>query len=472
MSAELRLACQRIIESGALPPLRLAAPPATVVAAQRIQGSEHAFQGFSRVDLDAMAGGIAASIASGRKLTRRQVRDACWCLWDTTPALARDDAALSALCSAWESSDRPRVFKSLAASFMKSYGRDQAARQRVAGLLTSLAARWGGAWGELHRRYAIFDLERGPAELAREVIRLDRSPVDILRQAGIGEVSSAAGLAEEVVRALLSELAGNPDHELRLARVQRFALRPDGRVAFPGQGAPVVEALVRPFVGQAADTDLQDRFLAVIVKAFGDPRLQPGSWHDLPHRELILGWLTRQSLRQFLDVVDAISIGPDAKRMWRYRRAFWEGVYDFLRRQNVSVQAWVAFGPDGARRARQVFKEASFATLETEGKPVSPDHAVLLFQVGGCVIADWNHNGKCNIWSDADARSAPRLFKKPMRYGSDEVRIDSGQGNLETRDLFSIMHMSAETYSWQNKVARRLLDATGIRIPQSAYRLR
>jgi hypothetical protein len=102
---------------------------------------------------------------------------------------------------------------------------------------------------------------------------------------------------------------------------------------------------------------------------------------------------------------------------------------------------------------------------------VLPDHAVLLFRIGDCMIADWNHNGKCNIWSDADERSAPRLFKKSMRYGSDEVRID-GNGNTETRELFSIMHMSAETYHWQNKVAERLFRQIGLRVPQVAYKLR
>lgn len=471
MSGEIKLMCRRIAGRGSLLPALLPARPATAEAAERLWSADNTAYQTSKFDLDAIASGVATAIASNQALSRKQVRDAPWCLWDTTPALASDPAALAALSTAWKTSEKPRAFKNLAASFMRSYGLEQVAREQIAGLLRTLADRWGGQWGELQQRYAIFDLDLGPHKLALDVIDTNRSPAEILRQAGIGDIAAAGGLGKQVVGALLSELSKNSDHELRLSQVERFALRQNGQIQYAGQSPAVIEALVAPFVKQPANVDLQDRFMAVVVKAFGDPRLQPGNWHNLPHKDMILGWLTRQSLRQFLDVVDAITVDRDAKRMWRYRRAFWEGVYEFCRRNNVGVQAWVAFGPEGARKARQVFKEATFAKLEQERKQVLPDHAVLLFRIGDCMIADWNHNGKCNIWSDANERSSPKLFKKSMRYGSDEVRID-GTGNIETRELFSISHNVADTYHWQSKVAERLFRLTGLRIPQVAYKLR
>src|SRR5690606_16101213 len=90
---------------------------------------------------------------------------------------------------------------------------------------------------------------------------------------------------------------------------------------------------------------------------------------------IVRGWLTEQSLRQFLDIVDQTAV----ERMWKYRRAFWEAVYD----GGLISEAWVAFGPLGARLARRAYgPDASFARLETDGKQVEQGHAVLLLKVG------------------------------------------------------------------------------------------
>src|SRR5690606_37922700 len=142
-------------------------------------------------------------------------------------------------------------------------------------------------------------------------------------------------------------------HLRRLAKVRTYALTPAGRPLFETIGCAIAEARLRPFVGLSPDEAVRDIYLQASLGLVADPRLHPQRWLQVADdlRLLVVSWLTDQALRQFLDVVDQIA----RERMWNYRRAFWEGIYDFLRTRGIDVQAWVAFGPDGERLARQRF---------------------------------------------------------------------------------------------------------------------
>ncbi|MGV8856107.1 MAG: EH signature domain-containing protein [Devosia sp.] len=416
-------------------------------------------------DFDAVAGEILAQLQSGVQLDTRQLRDAAWCLWTTNPAIADQPREFGALLLQMQGSDSARPFRTLATSFMASYTADQAGNSEAAQVLGRLSQQWGGPWGQVHQAYQLFDLSSGPQALAAAVIAQDKPASDILKAAGIGAISAQSGYAKAITGALLDQLAQgrDMDHLTRLARIQRYAMTPEGNPIYGDQRPNLVEALLRPFGTGTVEKAVRDLFLKIVLSLMGDPRLKPGNWSFVPTalREMVQRWLTEQSLRQFLDIVDRTA--DDG--MWRYRRAFWEGVYD----RGMIGDAWVAFGPDGHRMAKSVFgKSAEFAVLASEGRQVESGHAVLLLRIGNGVVADWSHNGKCNIWSSADSKTAPKLFKKT--YGSDEIRIHKGTGNYETEDLLSLMHMSSPTYNWQGKVAERLRKMTGIRLQQSDYR--
>ncbi|RWD54157.1 MAG: hypothetical protein EOS75_23385 [Mesorhizobium sp.] len=468
VATELKAACERLQSLSETSGTILPRIPIVSEVADRLRNLPQANYKPGKVDLNATARKIRDASASGLTLTRKQLRDAAWCLWSTQPALAEAGDVLGVLLREWEVADKPRFFRSLASAFLQSYAKDQVARDQVARSLQSLSSRWPGPWSDIHKRFAIFDLERGPVELALEVVSSGRSPVEIFRDFALGDIVAHGGLTEAVVAALLRDLAYESDHERRLELVEKYALK-NGKVAFHGQGPAIVEALLRPFVNKGADLNVQDQFLALIVKAFDDPRLRPTNWVSLPHKDLVLGWLTRQSLRQFLDVVDATTVDFDAKRMWKYRRAFWEGMYNFYRKEGFSVETWVAFGAQGQREAKRIFGNAGFATLSTDGKPVSSDHAVLLFKVADCVIADWNHNGKCHIWSSARQQSAPTFYNR--NYGSNDVQIFVGQGHHETSTELTWGHGGSDTYSWQRKLADRLAKIVGKRVPESAFKV-
>jgi hypothetical protein len=182
--------------------------------------------------------------------------------------------------------------------------------------------------------------------------------------------------------------------------------------------------------------------------------------------QILRRWLIEQSLRQFLDVVDRIA--PD--HMWKYRRAFWQAYHQADLLQN----AWVVFGDDGAVEAMRAFgPTVQFGKFKPGGsKKILSGHAVLLLDFGPCVVADWSHNGRCNIWKKAD-KTRPAELNAPV-YTSDEIMRkvpkDDSEANLNKHDIFS--HHGSENYFWQNRVADRLHELIGVRVPQSDYQVR
>jgi hypothetical protein len=182
--------------------------------------------------------------------------------------------------------------------------------------------------------------------------------------------------------------------------------------------------------------------------------------------DILKRWLTEQSLRQFFDVVDRIA----QPHQWRFRRAFWQAYHD----ANLIQNAWVIFGPDGAAQARRSFGQGiRFGRFRSGGhKQVQRGHAVLLMDMGQCVVADWSHNGYCNIWPASDP-DRPRDLNAETYSTSDVGRRlprDTSEINVNRHDMFS--HVGSQNYIWQDRVARRLQELIGVRVPQSAYRIR
>jgi hypothetical protein len=468
VTVALKAACEDVMRR-----LGLDVPgPPNVTAVERaaaaIDGAGNGLQQPARVeDWDAIALRLGDKVENGVPLTTGELCKAAWCLWTTRPALGNSPTLLEALLRQVAAAERRRPFRALASSFVAAFDPARPGINVTGRVLAVEALRWGKPWQGLQEVHSFFHPEEGPRRLARTAIESGGTVPETLRQHGLGTMAAGGGYAKAVTGAILRELAGGAevDHRRRLERIRQVALRPEGSLIFEDQSVLVAEALLRPFRRDDPDIAIQDLFLQTVLSLFGDPRLRPGRWNQLRELEdIVQRWLTRQSLRQFLEIVDQTA----DLSMWKYRRRFWEAVHN----AGLVKGAWVVLGPDGVSRARRAFgKSASFAQFSGGGrKQVASGHAVLLLQVGRGVVADWSHNGKCNIWADADMVGAPKLFRGT--YDSDEVRIAAGTGNLETDSLFSIMHMSSETYNWQNKVADRLFKMTGFRLQQTLYRVR
>jgi hypothetical protein len=216
-----------------------------------------------------------------------------------------------------------------------------------------------------------------------------------------------------------------------------------------------------PFGDTAPAEDVTDKFSEVLRRLFGDPRMQPSKWARMREAAAIVRrWLTKQSLRQFLEVVDRIAVD----RMWKHRRAFWGAVYD----QGLISDAWVVFGPKGADVARRASgKDITFATVT--GGIVATGHAVLLLRIGRGVVAEWSHNGRCIIWSDFEAPGAPALHA--AAYDVAALRASNAATANLAGSVFAITHGRPESYHWQARVAEKLQQMTGVLVAQSRYQV-
>ncbi|MBB5045967.1 hypothetical protein HNR60_000702 [Rhodopseudomonas rhenobacensis] len=407
---------------------------------------------------------ILQKVISTGELTRREARDAAWCLWETVPAIASSSPAVTSLVRATEISGKKQPFRALASSYMSGYAPDRPRIAEISAVLMRLAGSMGRPWGPLQNDLNLFDVVEGPQNLARMAVERSISPTEVLSGYGLGAVNAQSGFSKCCIARALEQMRDGkePRHDVRLQWVKTFALRDGRELLFQEHGPLVAEALLLPFGASTPEEGVTDKFLAILLRLFGDPRSQPAKWARMREAATIVRrWLTKQSLRQFLEVVDRTAVA----RMWKHRRAFWGAVYE----RGLISDAWVVFGPLGAVAARRTFgKEISFATFD--GGPVDKGHAVLLLRIGRGVVAEWSHNGRCIIWNDSEARGSPTLHLST--YHAADLRSPNGESPSLAEPVFAITHSGADVYAWQSKVAGKLHQMTGVRIPQSDYQVK
>jgi hypothetical protein len=414
-------------------------------------------------DYNTIAAFILQQATRTGELNRREARDAAWCLWETTPALASHRLALAAVISAAEQSPRKQPFRALASSYLASYSPDRNGIAEIGPVLARLAGRMGKPWAILQQELNLFDPNRGAGALAQVAVERGDSPANVLQSYGLGALNAQSGLVKHCIAEALMQMRDHMsrDHEGRLEWVKSFALRDERSLLFEEQGPLVADALLIPFGNETPEESVSDKFLDVLLRLFGDPRIHPGRWVRMEEAAAIVRrWLTKQSLRQFLEVVDQVAVD----RMWRYRRAFWGAVYD----QGLISDAWVVFGQDGADVAREAFgKDISFATFD--GSTGDQRHAVLLLRIGRGVVAEWSHYGRCIIWNDSGARGAPQLHARS--YPPTSLRVSKRISSDLSNAIFAISHLNADRYYWQPVVAKKIHQMTGVRISQSEYQV-
>lgn len=412
-------------------------------------------------DYNAEARMLQAKISAGRPLDAREARDGAWCLWITEPALSEHPIMLRAVLAAIEQTGRKPPARALATSYLTSFLPQRTGIPETSNTLMSLVSRLGKPWDALQARFVLFDHMRGHENVARAAIHQRTPPSAILQDCGLRALDARSGFAKACAEAALRliESGVEKDPEVRLDLVRRVALDDRHKLAFDDLGPLVANALTIPFTSPP-EKRVRDQIIAQLVDLFGDPRLPKSNWTRMPKAEQIIRrWLTELSLRQFLDVVDHIAV----ERMWKYRRAFWEAVL----RAELITDAWVVFDSQGAQTARRALgKAASFGTFNGA---VQTGQAALILKIGRGVVAEWSHNGKCVIWSDAERPDAPRPYID--RYLPHSLRSTHASEDLR-KPVYAVSHVSPDSYAWQNKVAAKLHQMTGVRIRQSEYTVR
>ncbi|TIN43075.1 MAG: hypothetical protein E5Y10_05410 [Mesorhizobium sp.] len=442
--------------------LKLRDVPAVAVAAERVSGIDG--QAFRRdaKDYDEVAQTFLKRLRVALDVTTRELRDAAWCLWMTTPALSDHRDILESTLARIESCGRKPPGRALASSFLLAFEPDRNGIAEASATLRRIASRLGRPWAELHDQHDLFDWQAGPQNVGRQALTDGVSPTVVLQKGGLGALDSRSGFARACASETLLQLSVDTEiqADTRLKIVKSLTLDQRGGLIFEEHAPLVANALVLPFGGNMPAKQIRDQYLSLLLELFKDPRLPGSRWSRMPQAaDIVRRWLTEQSLRQFLDIVDEVAL----ERMWVYRRAFWEAVY----RADLISEAWVVFDDAGSRAARRAFgKDVSFATFDGS---VQTGHAVLLLRVGRGVVAEWSHNGKCNIWNDAEDRSAPKLYGRT--YSPFNLR-SNGDLSLQ-RSTFAVSHMSHEgPGSWQRKVAAKLHQMTGVRLQPSDWERR
>jgi hypothetical protein len=424
------------------------------------------------IDLNAVAERFLDDVGHGLAPSGADWNKIAWCLWTTSPAIAQHDVALSALLDRvvhMMRMERKRPYRQLASAYLMDFAADRPALERIGGVLRSFAAAAGAPWDRLQATYTLFDGAEAVERFARLALNGRTNVQGVLEAAGVGGPLLAGCFARAAHDEGLRIIARTPVSTAaeHVETVRRWSLRPDKRLIFENSKVELARAVVHPFGDRIPGLADRKPVLDFIISRFGDPRVNRGKWIGMDDvAQILRRWLIEQSLRQFLDVVDRLA--PD--HMWKYRRAFWLAYH----KADLLQNAWVVFGDDGAVEAMRAFGRAvQFGKFRSGGtKKILPGHAVLLLNFGPCVVADWSHNGRCNIWKKSD-RTLPSDLNAPA-YTSDEImrRVpkDDSEASLNKNDIFS--HHGSENYVWQNRVADRLNQLIGVRVPQSDYQVR
>ncbi len=426
----------------------------------------HAEAGVAAVppDLDEIARRLreTAHTRGGAAFKKRDLRHAPHCLWSgTEPIAEQDETAANIIVTTVADKARRSLIKTLAMSYLRHFHADLPLGKLVGQTISKLAPKAGGWVEALQRDYDAFNHGTGVENLAADCFARDEPPDELLERHGLqGEVLTR-GFSEEATRQCLiwmsNRLSESPTKKW-VEKIVHWSYRGDqGR--FREARYAMARSLIGAFRTQVPGDELKHLILDLVLQRLKDPRLAPQNWEQVrEERDIVRGWLTEQSLRQFLDVVDRTA-RPDH---WRYRRAFWEAFYY----EGLITEAWVAFASSGQAEARRAYgRSASFAALHQSkaGKQVEHGHAVLIMRIGQYVVCDWSHNGRCIAWPASDS-DAPRLYQSRYYSGDLAPRLEP-DGGLDVR------HHGSSNYTWQREINSFIRNHVGRGVPEKAFQV-
>jgi hypothetical protein len=262
--------------------------------------------------------------------------------------------------------------------------------------------------------------ETAVESLARRMVE-NPAPYDMLVRLGI-RAPHAPGLMDHVHLCFVTRLAPAVDRQATADTLLDW-LRPHGKPARRSGAAEAITALLHPWCQRNPAPDRQSTLTRRLVDMYGDPRTSRGDpWDRVARteRDVFLRWLTGETLHLLFDAITGSLTEPDEQRMWTARREFYLG----LHRQRRIDAAWVAFAPDGERRARRILQASGHGTgmqFGTQTARGSRGHTSLLIaRIGTKTVVDGSHNYKVHVFANSHP-AAPRLFE--ARYDCEEIRL-------------------------------------------------
>lgn len=416
--------------------------------------------------------GLAAEGAL-HQLTRRDMREGCKVVLHPPTPLAAVPQVIEGLLHQVERNKRRAGFFALIDAYLDSFDRENASLLALAEQLRAIASRWewrpNDHWSSRLDQFCLLDPARAPELIARRVLSSGKHPRDALAEAGLDTAGRRfGGLVEAAFRFachLVMKWQGQEAVDGQRVLIE-WARDDAGRFGYQKSWPEFVRASLLPWE-LVEPSEAHKSALIEMLERFGggDPRAHPQRWREVMDNApgayaVLMRWLTRASVLQFLDVVDRLMPDHQAKQMWAYRRAFWTS-YLLSDGSSPGIDAaWVAFGDEGARLANRAARESGDKSFSAFGKQhdKSAVHAALILQMGDLTIVDWSHSAKYQVWRRGE-KGAPELFKPMYRYGA------LYNGPIDGS------HVSPATYSWQRRLAQ-IIEGRPFYSPKPAWKPR
>ncbi len=392
----------------------------------------------------------------------RDWRQIPWGLWLPQLELKNDPDLVRAYFGWLSTKNRQKNYRNLIDAYLRFFDQSDQLISAFADEIVKVLHEYNWAWSNRHEKVALFDPEHAPNRIAEAVLDDSRPVHQTLIEQGVGGEISTLGLGAESFKSALARYSNSvtqgQDSDALFSKLMEWA-NADSGFRFADLRSEFAEALLTPWSDSpaACPKGIQDRSREALLSLLDDPRLHPGKWIDISERSkaVMRGWLTGLALRQYLEVVDKIAYDYQ----WRYRKAFWTAYFD----KGYMTEAWVVFGPQGARWARQLFDEQTpFGRLDGTG--TQNNHALLIMKIGGLTVADWSHDGKCHIWLPNN-EDAPKLHGGVDyldRYKKRDVDYGSDNGGT--------IHAASDSGTWQWRVESFIRENTSnVSLSRSDY---
>ncbi len=427
------------------------------------------------IDIAALQQRIAHLAASQSldQLSRRDLREGCRALLHRPLPPAEDPKTLEGLLVQVERNKRRAAFFAVIDAYLDGFESENTTILMVAAKLEEMVSRWpwrsDDHWPGRLREFSLLDPTHGPEILARSILLGEEEPYKVFQNAGLDTAGRRfGGLAEATFRYachLVMRLTGQ-DAVAGQRILIDWARNDAGRFGFQRAWPEFVQASLTPWEATEPSEAHKSALLEMLERfGEGDPRAHPDRWRTVMDNApgayaVLMRWLTRASVLQFLDIVDRLMPDYEAKLMWSYRRAFWMSYLLSDGKAPGIDAAWVAFGYDGALLAKQAARDSGDRSFSAFGRQndKSGQHAALILKMGDLTIVDWSHSAKYQVWKRGQS-GAPDLFQQKYRSGA-----------LYNAPLQE-SHSSPRTFTWQRRLAQ-IIEGRPFLSEKPAWRLR
>ncbi|CAK0763199.1 Zorya protein ZorC EH domain-containing protein [Gammaproteobacteria bacterium] len=386
----------------------------------------------------------------------------CLSMGQTQEQLIRDETFVKTYLVALGKNTSLPALRRLVRYYLMQFDPSLPAYQHIGVFLSQRKADCG-LWGERHTRFEIFDVRTGLHRLADEAMSFGTSPRKFLESIGFTGSLATARLTGEafisacrkVQKSLETSTQASADDLLRLAD---WAVV-NGTFVYggiPQAKSAFAEGMLLPWSTRNPGDEIREFVLSFMLRLFKDPRLNATTWIGVSEdaKKVMLRWLTKASLEQFLGVVDEV-VASEHKHMWDARRKFWGSYYD----KEYMQEAWVVFGKRGVDYIRRLAQKDHQGTSDlgfgsfVHGSVQDQTQAVLIMRIGSLVVADWSHNGSCHIWNEYNPH-APKFYRSAYK-----------KSELNTGSVFNKRHQGR----WQTDVYNFIHQETGLRMFYNEY---